>query len=101
MNDPQQMKEDNRSEKKEIEQLIEAFLELDITDRLPKIAVPTCIIGGEKDLLKPPYPYSEVIHEKILNSEMVVVPDSGHVVTWEKPEEFNSIVLGFLQKHLQ
>lgn len=80
--------------------LMDAFLELDITELLPQINVPTCIIGGEKDILKPPYPYSKIINEKINHSEMIIVPDSGHVVTWEKPEEFNSIVLGFLEKQI-
>ncbi len=78
--------------------LLDAFLELNITDQIHKNDIPTCIIGGEKDILKPPYPYSMIMHEKIPNSELVIIPQSGHVVTWEKPEEFNSIVLGFLEK---
>lgn len=79
--------------------LIDAFLKLDITDQLPRIKIPTCVIGGERDILKPPYPYSKLIHDKIPNSEMVIVNDSGHAITFEKPGEFNSIVLGFLRKH--
>lgn len=79
--------------------LIDAFLMLDITDQLPKIKTPTCVIGGEKDILKPVYPYSKLIHDKISNSEMFIIPKSGHAVTFENPEEFNSIVLGFLRKH--
>ena len=78
--------------------LMDAFLELNITDQLSEIAVPTCIIGGEQDLIKPPYPYSMTMHELIPNSELHIIPESGHVVTWEKPHEFNSIVLGFLDK---
>ena len=81
--------------------LIDAFLELAITDQLPKIQTPTCVIVGEKDILKPAYPYSSLIHEKLPNSEMVIVRDSGHAVTFEKPEEFNSVVLGFLCKQSQ
>ena len=78
--------------------LMDAFLELDITEDLSAIKVPTCIIGGEQDLIKPPSPYSLTIQENIQHSELHIIPDSGHVVTWEKPEEFNSIVLGFLDK---
>ncbi|MFW9997723.1 MAG: alpha/beta fold hydrolase, partial [Candidatus Odinarchaeota archaeon] len=80
--------------------LMDSFLELNIPNEdLKKIQVPTCVIGGEKDLLKPPVPYSRVIYGNLPNSELHIIPDSGHVVTWEKPNEFNSIVLGFLEKH--
>jgi 3-oxoadipate enol-lactonase len=78
--------------------LLDAFLKLNITDQLPQIIIPTCVIAGEKDILKPAYPYSRLIHDSLPNSEMVIVRDSGHAITFEKPEEFNSIVLGFLHK---
>ena len=81
--------------------LIDAFLMLNITDQLPQIKIPTCVIAGEKDILKPAYPYSRLIHDKVPNSEMVIVRDSGHAVTFERPEEFNSIALGFLRKQCQ
>lgn len=78
--------------------LIDAFLELDVTDQLSQIKAPTCIIAGAKDILKPAHPYSHIIHERIHNSEMVIVNDSGHAITFEKPKEFNTITLGFLQR---
>jgi 3-oxoadipate enol-lactonase len=78
--------------------LMDAFLKLDITEKLNQIKIPTCIIAGEKDILKPAYPYSNLIHERIPQSEMAIVRDSGHAVTFERPKEFNSIVLGFLDK---
>jgi 3-oxoadipate enol-lactonase len=81
--------------------LLDAFLDLDVTQRLHAIEVPACIIAGEKDILKPAHPYSDIIHDNLPNSEMVIVRDSGHAVTFEKPEEFNSIVLGFLRKQCQ
>jgi 3-oxoadipate enol-lactonase len=78
--------------------LMDAFLQLDVTDQLKNIKTPTCVIVGEKDILKPTYPYSSLIHESLPNSEMTIVRDSGHAVTFERPKEFNSIVLGFLDK---
>ena len=78
--------------------LIDAFLMLDITDQLPRIKTPTCVISGGMDILKPTYPYSKAIHDGLPNSEMVIVYDSGHAITFERPEEFNSVVLGFLNK---
>jgi len=81
--------------------LMDAFLRLDITDQLSQIKIPTCVIGAEMDILKPVDPYSKLIHDKIPNSEMAIVRDSGHAVTFENPEEFNGIVLQFLCKHSQ
>ncbi|NHI89745.1 MAG: alpha/beta fold hydrolase [Candidatus Thorarchaeota archaeon] len=81
--------------------LLDAFLMINITDQLSKIEAPTCIIAGEKDILKPADPYSRVIHNNIPNSEMVIVRDSGHAITFDRPDEFNSIVLGFLRKKQQ
>lgn len=78
--------------------LIDAFLKLDITDQLHQIKIPTCVIAGEKDILKPAYPYSELIHEEISNSEMSIVRDAGHALIFDKPEEFNKISLNFLRK---
>ncbi|MFW9768627.1 MAG: alpha/beta fold hydrolase [Candidatus Thorarchaeota archaeon] len=76
--------------------LLDAFLLLDVTNQLPRISIPTCVIGGEKDILKPIDPYSKLIHEKIPGSQLFAVPDSGHAVTFEKPDDFNRIVMDFL-----
>ena len=78
--------------------LIDAFLMLDVTDQLSEIKTPTCVIAGENDILKPAYPYSKMIHDRLPNSEFNIVKDSGHAITFEKPDEFNSIVLGFLHR---
>jgi len=79
--------------------LLDAFLQLNITDQLHKIQVPTLVMGGEKDILKPVIPYSKIIHDSIPNSELVVVKDSGHAITFEKPDDFNRHVLEFLHRH--
>jgi pimeloyl-ACP methyl ester carboxylesterase len=78
--------------------LIDAFLQLDITDQLHKIQIPTLVIGAEEDILKPAFPYSKIIDDQLPHSEMVVVKGSGHAVTFEKPQEFNRLVLDFLRK---
>ena len=80
--------------------LIDAFLQLDITDQLPQIKIPTLVIGAAEDILKPAFPYSKIIDDQLPRSEMVVVKDSGHAVTFEKPQEFNRLVLDFLQRQL-
>lgn len=77
--------------------LCECFLTFNVADRLGEIAVPTCVIVGEQDLLKGRR-YAEEIAGKIPLSELYVIPGAGHATCWERPEMFNSILLGFLAK---
>jgi 3-oxoadipate enol-lactonase len=77
--------------------LCEAFLEVDFTKRLNEIKVPTCIIVGELDLLKG-IRYAEILKKNIPHSEYHVLMGAGHASCWERPQEFNSVVLGFLAK---
>lgn len=77
--------------------LCEAFLEVDFTKRLNEIKVPTCIIVGGLDLLKG-IRYAEILKKNIPHSEYHVLMGAGHASCWERPQEFNSVVLGFLAK---
>ena len=79
--------------------LLDAFQKLNVTERLAEITTPTLILGGKKDVLKPPKPYSYLLNEKIKNSKMALIDDAGHALTHEKPEEFNSEVLEFLAQY--
>ncbi|HKJ27833.1 MAG TPA: alpha/beta fold hydrolase [Anaerolineales bacterium] len=77
--------------------LCEAFFAVDFTTRLGEIDVPTCIVVGEKDLLKG-LPYARILQSQIPQAEFHVLDGAGHASCWERPKEFNSIVLGFLAK---
>lgn len=77
--------------------LCEAFFEVNFTDRLSAIEASTCIMVGDQDLLKGPY-YSKLIKEQIPHAEYHELKGAGHASCWERPDEFNSIVLGFLVK---
>jgi 3-oxoadipate enol-lactonase len=77
--------------------LCECFLEVDFTTRLNEIKAPTCVIVGEKDLLKGPE-YARIIAREIPNTELHILIGSGHATCWERPAEFNSVILGFLAK---
>jgi 3-oxoadipate enol-lactonase len=79
--------------------LLKNFYTLSITDRLRQIRVPTLVVAAEEDLIKP-IVLSKLIKNAIPQAEMVIVPDSGHAAIFEKPEEFNTVVLGFLTKGL-
>ncbi len=76
--------------------LLDAFQKLDVTNQLFEIKIPTLVIGGKKDMLKPPDPYSYILNQKISNSKLEIVDEAGHALTHEKPDEFNSLVLEFL-----
>ncbi len=81
-----------------IVRLSECFLEVDFTARLGEIKCPTCIIVGAADLLKGPA-YAAILKEGIPQAEMHVLPKAGHASCWESPQEFNTVVLGFLAKY--
>ena len=38
----------------------------------------------------------QMLHRAIQGSRLVVVPDAGHNVMFERPEQFNRLVLDFL-----
>jgi len=76
--------------------LCECFLQVDFTARLGEIKVPTCILVGEKDILKGP-DYAAILKQGIPHAEYHVLPGAGHATCWESPELFNRIVLEFLE----
>lgn len=77
--------------------LIECFLTINFTYRLNEIETPTCIAVGELDILKGPE-YANILKSNIPHAELHVIKGSGHASCWERPEEFNTIILGFLAK---
>jgi len=81
-----------------VARLLTCFLDLNLTERLPEIKAPTCVVVGEKDMLKP-RDYGQLIADAIPGAELHVLCDAGHASFWERPAEFNSILLGFLKKH--
>jgi 3-oxoadipate enol-lactonase len=72
------------------------------TDIRPIFAakVPTLFIVGEEDQLIAPA-IIEAMHKKMPGSQFAKVPGAGHSVYFEKPDEYNRIVLEFLQKHVR
>jgi pimeloyl-ACP methyl ester carboxylesterase len=58
---------------------------------------PTLVIVGEKDTITPVI-HSEEILRRLPDAEFVKVPDGGHVVMLEHPDEVNAALLDFLRK---
>ncbi|HLQ91919.1 MAG TPA: alpha/beta hydrolase [Xanthobacteraceae bacterium] len=65
---------------------------------LEKMQVPTLLIAGDADLWQPPA-MTRMLARHIPNSELVVVPEAGHSIYWERPDLFNSAVLDFIGRH--
>ena len=66
--------------------------------KLEQLKVPVLLIAGAADLTAPPS-IARMLQAKIPNSELVVAPESGHSVYWERPDVFNQAVLDFIGKH--
>ncbi len=77
--------------------LCECFLTVDLTARLGEIRAPTCVLVGERDLLKGPA-YAEILCRSIPKVERHSLRGAGHASCWERAAEFNTVVLGFLAK---
>ena len=63
-------------------------------DRLPLVTIPTQIIVGELDTK-----YTEVGNDMVTrlpNAKMAVVPDAGHTVHLERPDQFAAILRRFI-----
>lgn len=78
--------------------LMESFAELNVTPELPEIKAPALVMVGELDTLKSRC-YAEIIAKGLSGAEFAVLPGAGHAACWEKPELWNTLVLGFVSKH--
>ena len=75
---------------------VEATTYYDRVADLPNIKVPTLLVYGEEDKLTP-VKIGERMQREIPGSRLTVIARAGHLVNIECPDEFNQIVLDFLQ----
>lgn len=66
-----------------------------LTPYLHRIRIPTCIVVGEDDTLKP-RKFSDIILRHIPHAQMMVLPQCAHVTIFEQPATLSSILLGFI-----
>lgn len=57
---------------------------------------PTLFVVGEEDVICPPE-FVRVMHDQVPGSKYVEIKCSGHSAYFEQPQEFNRVVLEFLQ----
>jgi len=78
----------------------DADLAHDSLDRLGAITAPTLVVGGEQDLLTPPWQVRKVA-DAIPGAryEHVTGPGSSHCLHLERPDDLTKILAGFLGEH--
>jgi pimeloyl-ACP methyl ester carboxylesterase len=69
----------------------------DSTPLLESIRCPTLVLVGEHDQLTPPA-LSREMHRRIEGSELVTIPDAGHLSNVEQPQTFNRALGDFLRR---
>jgi pimeloyl-ACP methyl ester carboxylesterase len=99
-------KSDAKLRKASVQELLEVSAEVthgdfqacdhfDKMNEISRIDLPALLVCGEEDALTP-VKYSEYMKERIRNARIVIIPDAGHSVMIEKPDELNNALRSFL-----
>ncbi|MEX1102354.1 MAG: alpha/beta hydrolase [Actinomycetota bacterium] len=75
-----------------------SMAEADLREVLPRIGVPTLLLYGEEDA-RSPLPVAKELHRKIPGSQLVVLPEVGHMCNMEAADRFNAALRAFLRAH--
>ena len=67
-------------------------------DRLHNIYAPTLLIVGDEDQPRV-FAAADLLEKELPNARKVVMHGTAHLPNMERPEEFNRLVLDFLQDH--
>ena len=76
----------------------DACLAMDLKSQISKIALPTLVVSGRKDVFTPLH-LAEQIHRSIRGSEWKILEGVGHNLYIESAPDLVQAVLGFLQKN--
>lgn len=74
---------------------IDAILAFDWLERLADVATPTLVVCAADDILTPPY-QSRRLADAISGSRLEVLETGGHSCSRVVPQQFNTLVTGFL-----
>ena len=77
--------------------MLHAMAEADLRSALPTIDVPTLLLYGAEDARSPRH-VAEAMRRGIRGSELVFLPDAGHMSNLEAPDRFNDAVRDFLER---
>jgi pimeloyl-ACP methyl ester carboxylesterase len=67
-----------------------------LTEIFPQIKVPALVIVGRQDQFTP-VAMAEEMHRRLADSKMFIIENAGHMPNLEQPDEFNEIVIDFLE----
>jgi len=67
-----------------------------VYDEIDKIQAPTLIIVGDEDVAVPLI-HSQRMHERIVGSQLEIIPHAGHTSTVEEPTAVNAAISRFLE----
>jgi pimeloyl-ACP methyl ester carboxylesterase len=73
----------------------EEVLDPPLAGRLDEIRCPTLVLVGEQDVADMRGIATHVAHS-IEGARLVSIPDASHLPSLERPDEVNSLLLGFL-----
>jgi pimeloyl-ACP methyl ester carboxylesterase len=65
-----------------------------VLEDLPRIKTPTLILVGEQDRMTPPR-LSQTLHRQIPRSQLLSIPEAGHMLMLEQPEAVASALSNF------
>ncbi|MFX0035713.1 MAG: alpha/beta fold hydrolase [Candidatus Hermodarchaeota archaeon] len=80
--------------KKDCLQATAASAGFNICENLRNLNKPILVLVGKKDITTPVWA-SEMIHEWLPNSKLVILPEAGHLTIFDHPKEFNDLALSF------
>ncbi|KRF18355.1 alpha/beta fold hydrolase [Nocardioides sp. Soil796] len=72
----------------------------DLSDLLPRVAVPTLLLWGEEDV-RSPLSVARQFETAIADTQLVVIPGAGHMCNLERPGLVNRAVREFCLAHPQ
>ncbi len=67
----------------------------DVMDRLADIQTPVLVLTATDDYLTPPK-YGQFMADNIPHAQLVNIDNAGHMAPFEKPEEVNRAIEGYL-----
>ena len=74
-----------------------AIRDLDFTERLSGVRLPTLLVVGEQDEATPPIA-SQLMQALIKDAELEILPGAAHLANVEQPEAFNRVLTAFLAR---
>ena len=71
-----------------------ALSELELSDALPRLTVPTTVIAGERDRLTPPSHARRIAAKLPQLEQLIVLPETGHMAPLERPDDVIKALAG-------